>query len=107
MQPLTIKINEYGDRTIRFVENAIVNQLLKESQDRGFGLNHLAHQDFTQTDWEQFYQLIGYSVCGYHELSMVSDISAINASEEARKIFPGFKGCRECGCKIHRGIEQE
>jgi len=93
--------------TVRFKENAIVRLLLDEAQPRGFGLNQLAMHDFTQADWEQFYQLIGYSLSGYHELSHVSDASAKAASRSARKAFPGVGGCRDSGCEIHCGVERE
>jgi hypothetical protein len=51
--------------------------------------------------------LIGYSITGYHELSYVSDASAKAASEAARKINPEAGGCRDGGCGIHCGVEEE
>lgn len=59
--------------TLRFKKNAIVDYLLEWSKKRGMGLNELAAMDFTQDDREQFWQLIGYSLSGYSELSFVSD----------------------------------
>jgi hypothetical protein len=59
--------------TLRFKKNAIVDYLLEWSKQRGLGLNELAAMDFTQDDREQFWQLIGYSLSGYGELSFVSD----------------------------------
>jgi hypothetical protein len=59
--------------TLRFKKNAIVDYLLEWSKQRGLGLNELAAMDFTQDDREQFWQLIGYSLIGYSELSFVSD----------------------------------
>jgi hypothetical protein len=90
----------------RFRGNAIVSALLDEG---GLDLNKLALRDFAQNDWEQFYQLIGYSVNGYHELSRVSDASAIEASQKARDTLgiDGPVGCRDDGCEIHSGVEVE
>ena len=69
MQPFVI--DEHG--VIRFQENSIVRVLLDEATERGFGLNELSRRsEFTQKDWEQFSQLTGYSLGGYHELSFVS-----------------------------------
>jgi hypothetical protein len=91
----------------RFKDNAIVQELLARCQKHGFGLNQLAGGDFSQSDWEQFYQLIGYSLTGYHELSMVSDASTLAATEAARSVDPGASGCRDHGCKIHCGVAVE
>jgi hypothetical protein len=104
MQPL------YKDDqgTVRFKGNTIVRHLLDKG---GIDLNHLAIKDFPQNDWEQFYQLIGYSLSGYHELSRVSDESALGASKAAR-VSLGIAsdvviGCREAGCEVHCGVEKE
>ncbi len=52
----------------RFKSNAIVRYLL----DNGpFDMNHLAVQSFSDEDECQFAKLIGYSVCGYEDLSYV------------------------------------
>ena len=92
----------------RFKENAIVRFLLDEaSEGRKCDLNRLAVRDFCQSDWEQFYQLIGYSICGYHELSMVSDDACLEASAAARQVLPGAGGCRDTGCEIHVGVARE
>jgi len=54
---------------MRFKENAIVSYLL----DNGpFDMNQLARLPFSDEDWEQFAQLIGYSLSGFGELSYVS-----------------------------------
>lgn len=103
MQPIIKDKNGHA----RFKANAVVRLLLDESQMRGFGLNELAGRDLPQADWEQFYQLIGYSLTGYHELSNVSDQSAIDTSVEARKTIPQAGGCRDDGCAIHIGVERE
>lgn len=104
MQPFIVK-----NKVVRFKANVIVSTMLEESQKRGFGLNELARasRKFTQADWEEFYQLIGYSLCGYHELSFVSDETAREATKEAKKLDPEFAGCRDVGCQIHCGVERE
>jgi len=61
---------------------------------------------FPQADQEQFAQLIGYSVHGFHELSQISDAAALRASEAARAVG-GQGGCRDTGCGIHCGVEEE
>jgi hypothetical protein len=104
MQPI---IKDKNGRA-RFKENAIVRFLLDEASDgRKCDLNRLAVRDFPQADWEQFYQLIGYSLHGYHELSNVSDESAKEATLAARKVIPGVEACRDVGCSIHCGVERE
>ena len=60
-------------------------------------------KSFPQEDREQFAQLIGYSICGYHELSYVSDESAAQASDLAGRVVTGAGGCRDAGCSIHGG----
>lgn len=59
----------------RFRENALVRILLDEASERGYSLNNLAREEATTEEWEQFYQLIGYSLDGYSELRRVSDES--------------------------------
>ncbi len=54
---------------IRFKENAIVTFLAKDR------LNELSQMNFSQEDWEQLAQLIGYSLSGFSELSYVTDMT--------------------------------
>lgn len=49
----------------RFKQNAIVRYLLENGPD---DLNYLATIPFSLEDRKQFYQLIGYSVCGFCDL---------------------------------------
>lgn len=56
--------------TLRFKKNAIVSYLLDNG---GIDLNHLARQDFSNDDRQQFAQLIGYSLSGYSELPYVDN----------------------------------
>jgi len=92
--------------TVRFKQNNIVNYLLDNG---GINLNDLAIiTEFSQDDWTQFAQLIGYSLCGFHELSYVPDVTAYKATTAART--QGFKqayGCRDDHCEIHCGVEEE
>jgi len=103
-----------GRGRVRFRANAVVRRLLDQSSARSrapFGLSELASVDnelrFRQADWEEFYQLIGYSLFGYHELSCISDDAALLATKAAQKAFPDDPkviGCRDQGCKIHLGV---
>lgn len=53
----------------RFVSNRIVDELLRTSP---LDLNDLAEMKYSNNEWEQFAQLIGYSVSGFGGLSYVS-----------------------------------
>src|SRR5438105_4865263 len=97
MQPVVVD----SDGVIRFQPNAIVSELLDFSHEHGFGLNEIAMREFSREDRCQLAQLIGYSVCGYHELSYVSDAEAAAASAAAREIHPAAGGCRDRGCELH------
>jgi len=67
---------------MRFKENAIVRYLL----DKGpFDMNHLALQEFSAEDAEQFAQLIGYSLSGFGDLSYVSNETYTKAEKEYRR----------------------
>ena len=89
---------------VRFKANAIVRWMTTAAADkRPCDLNaaHIACADAPAEDWEEFYQLIGYSLAGYHEIDVVSDEAARAATAEARKQFPECGGCRDVGCSIH------
>lgn len=96
MQPVVLD----ATGVVRFKGNEIVRVLLDEG---GIDLNKIAMRKFSAEDREQFAQLIGYSVSGYHELSYVSDESAAAASKLADELMPGAGGCRDKGCRIHGG----
>jgi hypothetical protein len=90
--------------------NAIVQYVIEHAQAMiathpmhagRLDLNGLHTRNFPQADREQFAQLMGYSISGYHELSYVSDTSAAEATLLAEKIVPGAGGCRDQGCPIH------
>lgn len=108
MQP----INRDGDGKLRFKGNKIVEALLDWATPRGFDLNTIGTMDFSQDDRTQFAQLIGYSVWGFHELSYVPDTAAEAATWLARETVPGVAedeicGCRDQGCPLHCGVDEE
>lgn len=99
------------DGTPRFRGNPIVHMLLSAAEEKQIDMNFLGrmhtHHPFPQAAWEEFYQLIGYSLKGYHELSYVSDKSALDASAAAIAAGLEDTGCRSRNCPIHCGIETE
>lgn len=118
MQP--VYVNDEG--IVRFRANAIIRYIVDHAGDlvhpgapvidpvtkrpmhQGrLDLSKLAELDFPQEDREQFSQLMGYSISGYHELSDVSDESAAQASALADAAVPGAGGCRDAGCLVHGG----
>lgn len=84
LQP--IALDEHG--VARFKRNGIVRFLL----DKGpFDLNKLCVMQFSDEDWEQFSQLIGYSVGGFSDLSYVSNAAAEEAQEIAERLIEAKK----------------
>lgn len=77
------------DNVVRFKPNAIVRLLLEESKSRGFGLNEIAGAVLTEKvpieDAVQFWQLLGYSVSGFGDLSFIpkKEIDMCDALAEA------------------------
>jgi hypothetical protein len=68
MQPVVIAEDGY----VRFQGNKLVRHLLDWASERGCSLNDLSLLDgIPRSDWEQFAQLIGYSVSGFGSLSYV------------------------------------
>lgn len=57
---------------IRFKENKIVRHLVDSFLD---SLNAISIMNFPKEDYQQLMQLIGYSVCGYCDLSSVAEES--------------------------------
>jgi hypothetical protein len=84
MQPLIL--DDVG--IICFKPNLVVRYLLDAG---GVDLNTLAaiRYLYPQADWEQFYQLIGYSVSGYGDLSSISQKSKDAADEAAEMLRTG------------------
>jgi hypothetical protein len=99
---------ELVNGVMRFKRNKIVDDLLDFATPNGFDMNRIVGRgDYSQTDLEQFAQLIGYSLCGFHELPYVSDETATEASIVAKTIVPETGGCRDNGCDIHIGVDRE
>jgi len=89
MQP--ISFDEQG--TPRFQQNAVVRWLVDEAKKKGLTLNDFPVGELPQTDVEQFWQMMGYSVGGYCELSFVSDESCEAAIAETKRLgFPWQQG---------------
>jgi len=84
MQPLVV--DKSG--TIRFQENKVVRFLLDNG---GHDLNKLwimlHSKNFSLDDMEQFYQLIGYSVSGFGEISDFRDETVAKADELAKNLY--------------------
>ena len=83
MQPIEFSDPEHP-QSVRFKPNGIVRFLLNFSHGKGVGLNELGDMPWPQEDWDQFYQLIGMSVSGYSDCSLVSN-EAKDAAEAASK----------------------
>lgn len=74
------------DGVHRFKQNSLVRYLVDSHPD---GLNALDLQHFSNEDWEQLAQLIGYSVSGFGGLSYASEDAVRDAdlaSERLRKV---------------------
>jgi len=73
--------------TARFRENPIIRDLLNQGQKHGFDLNHIVGRGgYRLPDLLQFYQLIGYSVDGYGDLSGIPEES-VGAAYRAAKLL--------------------
>lgn len=59
---------------VRFKGNAIIRWMLKQGEaGRQFDLNSIDTYAFPADDLVQFWQLLGYSVSGYGDLSFIPD----------------------------------
>jgi hypothetical protein len=74
----------------RFKKNALVRYLLDTHPT--VGLSELAYlgSQFSQDDWMQFAQLLGYSVSGACDLSYLSDEVREAALEESAQLLEKF-----------------
>ena len=103
IQPL-----QMDDGTMRFKANHIIRDLYDFTMPKGFDMNHIVGSGkYSQDDIEQFYQLIGFSLTGFHEVSYVSDETALEASKLAKQVNSKSGGCRDNGCEIHIGVERD
>lgn len=67
----------------RFVPNRLVCYLLNKG---GIDLNHLAeHVRVSDGEWEQFAQLIGYSISGFGDLSYATTDRWVNAYNDFQR----------------------
>jgi hypothetical protein len=80
LQPIIVS----DDDVVRFHKNAIVAFLQEWASSRGMDMKTLAMMPFDQADREQFAQLIGYSLCGFGELSYVRDETFERAADAAK-----------------------
>lgn len=71
------------DGVIRFKQNAIVDWLFMTGK---IDLNEIAATPFPRNDREQFWQLLGYSVSGYGDLSFISRKTVKEADAIAEKL---------------------
>lgn len=83
-----------GEGVIRFQENPIIRYLLDEATAKGLDINFLHRQSkgqrWEKSDWEQFAQLIGYSVSGFGDLSYVTDETFNKAATEVALLKEQF-----------------
>lgn len=91
----------------RFKANPIIELLRAEAADNGTNLHDVltgyARGLYTQADVEQLYQLMGYSVSGYCELSFISDESAKAAVTAVKALgYPWQEGAE----KIQEWLKQ-
>lgn len=79
MQPIEVA----DDGVIRFRRNKIVIDLLNKARKQGgFGLNEIVtNHSYSTEDLDQLYQLIGYSVSGYGELTGVVSRESIKEAD--------------------------
>lgn len=72
------------DGIVRFRENAIVRHLLNTSRTDLHQLSvAVAHGEYSEDDYAQLLQLIGYSVSGYGSLSVATPEEVAAADAEA------------------------
>ncbi len=90
MQPVVV--TDTG--THRFKENTIVRFLLDNGS---YDMNSLATRRFSTEDYEQFAQLIGYSVSGFCELNYASEEVKDKAWKQSQRLIK--KETKKCSKK--------
>lgn len=83
MQP--IYLDKHG--VARFRQNNIVRFLQEWASSRGMNLNDLHMLGYDKEEWEQFNQLIGYSVSGWGELSCHRAKTVAKADAEVERLL--------------------
>ena len=76
---------------IRFRKNRIVYWLLDKGCTDLNQLRILFHADEYRDEWRQFYQLIGYSVEGYCDLSVVDRKERLRVRSKAAAKYSQYK----------------
>lgn len=76
-------VNDNG--VLRFKANTVVRELMNRARYGKCDLNDLIGLNLPIADWEEFHQLIGYSLSGYQDISFFSDESkdAAHALQES------------------------
>lgn len=81
--------------TIRFKKNAIVDFLVRDMRP-GYDMNTIVRMyhegKFSYEDLLQFYQLVGYSVSGFGDLSAVKDEDWSRADKERDRLLSERSG---------------
>lgn len=93
-----LEVDPDDDTLARFRANAIVKFLMNFAWGKGVGLSELRDMPWSQEDWDQFCQLIGYSLDGYHEMSFLSDEAKVRADVEYRRLTK--KHLPACGSRL-------
>lgn len=96
MQPISLSVED-GMRRCRFKENAIVAFLLKSGP---YDMNKLSMMPWSNEDWEQLFQLLGYEVSAYCELPCVTTETYNTADEACRSLYDAdrrMKNPNPCG----------
>ena len=68
------------DGVVRFKDNAVVRWLV---DNKKISLNELVQQTFPVEDQEEFWQMLGYSVSGFGDLSWVRPETVVEADRRA------------------------
>jgi hypothetical protein len=91
MQPIYLD----DDGTPRFKNNAMIRKLLDE---KFFSLEDVAAiwENVPVEDVEQFWQLLGYSISGYSDLSFVRTETIAEADAKAKALIEESKHDRVC-----------
>lgn len=82
------------DGCMRFKQNDIVRKLLDFAADHGYSINEI-YQEFLPShadDYKQLLQLLGYSIGGYCDISMIPEKQKKRAEKKAEKLRKQKKG---------------
>jgi hypothetical protein len=87
---------------IRFKANAIIRKFFcrdDEQMSRMISLNDIHVEDFPIEDVEQFWQLLGYSVSGYGDLSFVRKKTVALADRKAEALMKRGRSKKKKGAR--------